>query len=332
MNPDHPLNASENIHHHPPQTPNSPGEEPIDAEIIAETPANPATVDEAENPINLTYYPVLEEEGNPADNDDPLPLWLTQGLIVLSTPWGLGSLLLIVLTNLTLVGVQLWKLQQTPQESPSAILNQVTPSTNLSIPKSLNIARKAPNRVIVDGLSTVSNPSPSPQSSQPLTQPSVKASSPTQQVVNVNQPLSLTNAILPPSLQPQTPVNQALSTTPLKVPQPPKTPPVRSSIPVAEIPRPLPSSMTIQPSPPPMNNPAMSEDEQVRQAIQQQLKMEENNQSNLPLGFNHKTRLEMQNGLNELPSDFLPQQVKHLEQLQQREVLDSKNSPGVNTK
>ncbi len=340
MNPDNPFNASENVHHHPSQTPKPQGEEPIDAEIVAETPTNPSTVEEEENPINLTYYPVLEEETTEPESDDPLPLWLKQGLIALSTPWGLGSLSLILLTNLALVGVQFWKLQQTPQDSPSKTLNQETPSTSLSIPKSLNIARKSPNKVMLDGLSTVAHPSPSPQSSQSLAKPSVKPSSPTQQVVNVNQPLSLTNAILPPSLQPQTPANQALSTTPLKVPQPPKTGPVRSSIPVAEIPRPLPASvqpsrvpsMTIQPPPPPMNRPAMSEDEEVRQAIKQQLKMEENNRNNIPLGFNHKTRLEMQNGLNEVPPQLLPQQVQHLEQLQQREVLDSDNSQGINIK
>lgn len=335
MNPDNNYNSVENPHNDFSKTKN-PKEDPIDAEIIAETPVNPSTLDEEENPINLTYYPVVEEEEpTQPENDDPFPVWLKQGLIALSTPWGLGSLLLIVLTNVAIVGVQLWKLQQTPKTSPSATLNQETPSTNLSIPKSLNVARKSPNKVVLDGLSTVSTPS---QSSQKIAKPSVKPSSPTQQVVNVNQPPSLTNAILPPSLQPQTQPNNLVSTTPLKVPQPPKTAPIRSSIPVAEIPRPLPTSvqpstvpsMTIQPPPPPMNISGMSEDDQVRQAIKQQLKIEENNQSNVPLGFNHKTRLEMQNGMNELPPQLLPQQVNYLEQLQQREVLDSATPQGVN--
>ncbi len=326
MNPHNKYNSIKNSHNYPSQT-NNPGDEPIDAEIIAETPTNVSTLDEEETTINLTYYPVLEQdEPSQPENDDPLPLWLKQGLISLSTPWGLGSLSLIVVTNVAVAGVQLWKMQQTPQDTPSATLNLDTASPSLSIPNSLNIARKSPNKVILDGLSTVSNPSTSTQSPQPAKKPSPIPSASTQQVVNVNQPLSLTNAILPPSLQPQTPPNYGLSATPLKVPQTPKT---SSSIPVAEIPRPVPS-MTIQPPPPPINNQPVSQDEQVRQAIKQQLKMEENNQTNIPLGFNHKTRLEMQNGLNELSPELLPQQVKHLEQLQQREILDSEASETIN--
>ena len=66
--------------------------------------------------------------------------------------------------------------------------------------------------------------------------------------------------------------------------------------------------------------------------IRDRLNMEENNQSDIPLGFNHKTRLEMQNGINQVPSQLLPQQVKYLEQMQQREVLDSQVSPSMNIK
>merc|ERR1711975_149718 len=95
-----------------------------------------------------------------------------------------------------------------------------------------------------------------------LQKPSPIPPGPTQNVVNVNQPLSLTNAIFPPSLQPQI-------STPLKVPQPPKTAPLASTIPVAEILRPLPSS--IQPPPPPISSQLLSRDEQVRQMMQQQL-------------------------------------------------------------
>ena len=38
----------------------------------------------------------------------------------------------------------------------------------------------------------------------------------------------------------------------------------------------------------------------------------------------------MQNGMNELPPQLLPQQVNYLEQLQQRELLDSATPQGVN--
>ena len=411
MNPDNKHNSADNNHNYSSQT-NKPIDEPIDAEIIAETPNKSSEVDEDQNIINLSYYPVLEQnQANQLDKDDSLSSWVEQGLIPLSTPWGLGSLSLILLSNLAIAGVQLWKLYEPPQTSPTATI-QVDPTpSSLSIPNSLNIARKSPNKVIVDGLSTVSNPSTPSQSPQQQPKPSPIASAPTQKVVNVNQPLSLTNAILPPSLQPQTPPHYQQSVTPLKVPQPPKTVP----IPLAKIPRPLPSaiqpppppisnqlvsqdqqvrqtmkqqlqpemspsvppspqptppipnqlvsqdeqvrqtmqqqlqpevspsvppspqpstvpSMTIQPPPPATNNQPVSQDEQVRQTIKQQLRIEENNQNNIPLGFNHKTRLEMQNGVNELPSQLLPQQMNYLEQLQQREVLDSQTSPGTNIK
>lgn len=337
-------------------------EEPIDAEIIAEMPVNTSSYHEDENIINLTYDPVLEpNQPIQRRSNESLSLWLEQKLTPLSTSWGLGSFSLILLSNLAIVGVQIWKLQETPPESPTATLNLEMVSPDLSIPNSLNIAKKSPDKFTLDGLSTVSNPSISPQSPQKLQKPSPIPPGPTQNVVNVNQPLSLTNAIFPPSLQPQI-------STPLKVPQPPKTAPLASTIPVAEIPRPLPSSIqpppppissqllsrdeqvrqmmqqqltqtapqrpsvTIQPPAPPVNNPPVSQNEQVRQSIKQQLNMEENNQSDIPLGFNHKTRLEMQNGINQVPSQLLPQQVKYLEQMQQREVLDSQVSPSMNIK
>ena len=82
----------------------------------------------------------------------------------------------------------------------------------------------------------------------------------------------------------------------------------------------------------PVNNPTVSQEEQVRQSIKQQFNMEENNQSDIPLGFNHKTRLEMQNDLNQVPSQVLPQQVKYMEHIQQREVLDSQVSPSMTIK
>ncbi|MGK7882716.1 MAG: hypothetical protein AB4060_21835, partial [Crocosphaera sp.] len=387
------------------------------------------------------YDPVLEQnQPIQRKSDDSLSLWLEEGLTSLSSSWGVGSLSLILLSNLAIVGVQLWKLQENPLESPTATVNLEMAAPDLSIPKSLNIAKKSPDQFTLDGLSTVSNASISPQSPPQLQKPSPIPPAPTKKVVNVNQPLTLTNAILPPSLQPQT-------ITPLQVPQPPKTAPLASTIPVAEIPRPLPSSIqppppainqqllsrdkqvrqmmqqqltetsppvtiqspptpvnnptvsqdeqvrqsikqqltetspavTIQtpatpinnptvaqdeqvrqvmqqqlkqtspavspsPQPPtsptvtidnpptPINNPSVSQEEQVRQSIKQQLNMEENNHSDIPLGFNHKTRLEMQNGINQVPSQLLPQQVKYMEQLQQREVLDSQVSPNMTIK
>ncbi len=337
MNLNNNLNSVENAPDKSTETPNNQGEQPIEAEIIAETQTNASTIDKDENTINLTYYPVEDAQTDLPLNEDPLLLWLKQGLISLSTPWGMGSLSLIVVANFIIGGVQLWKMQPTPQQLESANLTVDTSAANLSIPKSLNIARTSSDRVMLDALSTVSNPSP--QSPEPVAKTPQTSPTPKETVVNVNRPSNLTNAILPPSLQPQTNIQYPRATSPLKVPQAPKTAPVRpSTIPVAEIPRPVPTSpkpatvptMAIEPPPPPNSDATMSDDEKVRQAIKQQLKIEENNQSNIPLGFNHKTRIEMQNGMNELPEELLPQQVKHLEQLQQREVLDSEASQGIN--
>ncbi len=218
MNPNNNLNFANNIHNHPYQT-TKPIEEPIDAEIIAETPVNTPQYHEDENIINLTYDPVLEQnQPIQRKSDNSLSLWLEEGLTSVSNRWGVGSLSLILLSNLAIVGVQLWKLQETPLESPTATVNLEMASPDLSIPKSLNIAKKSPDKFTLDGLSTVSNASISPQSPLQLQKPSPIPPAPTKKVVNVNQPLTLTNAILPPSLQPQI-------STPLQVPQPPKTAP-----------------------------------------------------------------------------------------------------------
>ncbi len=333
MNPNNDPNISNHVNEQPSKTAGNDSDSPIDAEIIAEIRTNHCQIDKTgENTINLTYYPCIEEEEFNQEPKDAFPLWLKQALIPLSTPWGLGSLSLILGANLAMGGVQLWKVYQTPTEELSASITPDTPSNNLSIPKSLNIARQSPNTVVVNALSTVSSPSTPQQSRQKKATASTLPQPQTPNVVNVNQPLSLTNAILPPSLQPQPFPNYGMSSTPLKVPQAPQTTtPPPPPIPIANIPRPVapsvkPStvpSVAIETPTPPLNNGTVSTDEQVRQAIKQQLKMEENNNSDIPLGFNHKTRLELQNGLNEVPSGLLPQQVKTLEQLQQREVLDS---------
>ena len=336
----------------PPQKLNHHCETPIDAEIIAEVEVDPQKTGETEETvINLTTYPSTEGYEDHNGFLNLLPQWLKQTLIPLSSPWGLGSLGLVLGTNLTIVGVQLGAIYQTSEPQPSTKVTVDPSFSSLSIPKSLNLARKSPDTVILDALSTVPYPKPSQTSLQKAVKPSPQSQTPTQTVVNVNRPPSLTNAILPPSLQPQSPTNYGMSVTPVKVPQTPKTTP-QPSIPVANIPRPVPA-MTIAPPPPPspngvrldqekqprnkaeqqsapnpmlppaINQESLSQDEQLRQTIKQQLQMEENNQSNIPLGFNHTHRLELQNGLNEVSPNLFPQQIKHLEQLQEREVLDA---------
>ncbi len=312
--------------------PSQESETPIDAEIIAEIEVDPYEMDQTEETvISLTAYPSRENYEERHESLDPLPQWFNQTLISLSTSWGLGSLCLVLGANLTIVGVQLWTIYQTPDPQPSTNSNPDASSLSLSIPKSLNLARKSPNTLILDGLSTVATPDPSQPSPQKVVKASPPSQTPTQTVVYVNQPPSLTNAILPPSLQPQSPAN----VTSLKVPQTPRTTP-SPSLPVGNIPRPVPS-VTIAPPPPPHSSPnsqvgqnptvnpitlptinqaPLSPDEQVRQTIQQQLQMKDNNQSSSPLGFNHKTRLQLQQRMNQLPPDSLPQQIKQLEQLQ----------------
>ncbi len=223
----------------------------------------------------------------------------------------------------------MWNSRNLPTEEASVEPNATQP---LSIPNSLNLARNSSNSVTLEGLSTVSVPT----AQQSTHKQTASSSSPQKlvdsNVVNANQPLSLTNAILPPSLQPQGVPNYAMPSTPLPVPSPPKTS-TPSPVPVSNIPRPIPPSvkpstmqmqqMAIEPPPPPSSDADVSEDEQVRQAIKQQLQMEETTQTNPPLGFNHKTRLDLQNGTNEIPQEVMPRQVNHLEQLQQRRVIDS---------
>ncbi len=53
MNPDNKYHSVENAHNYYSQNKNA-GDEPIDAEIIAETPTTTSTIEEEENPINLT--------------------------------------------------------------------------------------------------------------------------------------------------------------------------------------------------------------------------------------------------------------------------------------
>ena len=54
----------------------------------------------------------------------------------------------------------------------------------------------------------------------------------------------------------------------------------------------------------------------------EQVKKEQTDSSPSSLGFNNKTRLEMQNTQNKIAPTQLPRQIKQLEHLQQRKILD----------
>ena len=86
-------NFSHNVNHSSSKTSEHESEQPIDAEIIAETQTTLSSTDETdENIINLLYYPVLEEEEYNQTQQSTFPEWLKRVLNPLSTPWGLGSL------------------------------------------------------------------------------------------------------------------------------------------------------------------------------------------------------------------------------------------------
>ncbi|MEA5512108.1 hypothetical protein VB715_20240 [Crocosphaera sp. UHCC 0190] len=322
-------NSSEKITHQPHPSSINHSEPPIEGEIIAETQISPnqrEAVDET--PINLIYQPSTWEEefSFEKDSHNPLPLWLQQALMPFTSPWGLASLSLIVAANLVICGVQIWKGNISTPETTATL----TPTEILSKLPNPSPTKDPSDSMELDSLSTVSTstvpkpPNPKNQTSGPKPQP-VAAN-----VVNVNQPLSLSNAILPPSLQPQVPPNYEVSATaipipPRPVPLRPITPPLPPPPPLNSFQPPAVQPVAIQPPPPPSNGIEIeiSEEEQVRQAIKQQLQREESNNRETPLGFNHKTRLELQNGLNQVPPELLPRQVNQLEQLQQRQVLDS---------
>ncbi|MEA5535926.1 hypothetical protein [Crocosphaera sp. XPORK-15E] len=320
---DNPNSSAKITHQSHPSSINH-SEAPIEAEIIAESRINQNQTEAVdETTINLVYQPSSFEADQFSFEEDPdhsLPLWLKQALMPFTSPWGLASLSLILASNLGICGVQLWKAQTIKTAETKATENPTETLSKLPTP---NPEKASSDSIKLDALSIVSTKavpkSPSPKNLDSGSKPQPVAAN----VVNVNQPLSLTNAILPPSLQPQVPANYGTSSTTIPVPPRPTTillpppPPLNTFQPPAVQP------VAIQPPPPPSSTIEVSKDEQIRQQIKQQLHREESNNIETPLGFNHKTRLELQNGLNQVPSELLPRQVNQLEQLQQRQALDS---------
>ncbi|ACK65625.1 hypothetical protein PCC8801_1573 [Rippkaea orientalis PCC 8801] len=307
----------------------------------------------------------------------PVKLWLEH----LSTPWGMGSLALLVFANMILTGVQLFNAQRaTTGENPLETISQLTSAKNLSISEGLNVAKLSSESLPFDALSTLSL---SFQGIQPSGSKVSQQLPVTGKVSSAQSSSNLTQALLPPSLQPQPMTSYGLSSSAVPVASPQNVtvvPPLPVSVPRTMAP------MNIQPPPPPpmpsnnqlispltvptlsqsnnpqapkieiyppsnnpqgmlpqieiyppannpqapkieiyapTNHPEVSPEEKNREVLLQQIKKEETEASPSPLGFNNKTRLEMQNRLNKVEPTQLPRQMKQLEHLQQRRILDS---------
>ncbi|GBF82352.1 hypothetical protein [Aphanothece sacrum] len=303
------------------------------------------------NPINISNLSELTTDHLPINDDQPLidilevskpmiedetlniqeepdniiPVWVKNWLNPLITPWGIGSFALLLLTNLMIVGGQLWQAKQLNIAQKSSQINtSVVSPQKPTITSSLNLARSHSQTFFLDSLSILT-----PQySSTKVANSSVGVNVPNT-VYRTQTPLSLSQALLPPSLQPQLIPSYSMSEVPISIPIPPKVQtPSKIAMPIAPPTVPIPSvkPIGIEPPPPPPSVSNISPDDKVRQSIQQQLRQEEANGSTIPLGFNQKTRLEMQNQQNKVTPALLPRQINRLEKLQEREVLDSVNN------
>ncbi len=272
----------------------------IDAEIVSHderlSPENRSS--RHEDFLLATDTLMLGEDAPSLSKGENAPDWLER----LLSPWAIASLSLLLLSNLILSWMQLANANRAEVLPPPA----TTETAKFAIADSLNLAKDAAHSLSVDALSTL----PSVAAIQPIAQtPTVVVPKPNQ---TLPQPAgNLTDALLPPSLQPQ--FTSSAPATTLSVPTPPQT-----TFSVSSAPSPVPPSVkpvTIAPPQPP-NPPEVSADDRLRQTMRQQLQIEQENSS--PLGFNQRTRLEMQSRTNQIDPAFLPGQIQQLQQLQQQ--------------
>ncbi|ACK70053.1 conserved hypothetical protein [Gloeothece citriformis PCC 7424] len=218
----------------------------------------------------------------------------------LLTPWSLGSLLLILCGNLLLLWAQ--ESPETPILNPSTN-SQVTPQqTSSAIP--VNLTPKNSPTLTLDNLSTLSVPSastPKPSNSAPKP-PQVSNKIPVPHAVPPKPPSNLTNALLPPSLQPQ-----LVQTYPI---QAPPSPSLSQALPVN------PSVVQASPvQPPPVPQSAEKKAQLEQERILEEIRIRE--QKAPPLGFNHQTRAKLRSaGNQEAPAELIQQ----LQQLQQQKI------------
>ncbi len=379
--------------------PNNRDQDPIEAEIIRDTGPNTSKAHcdtHSENDHNQVVD--LVHQSIPTQTNDELVLgpfdlqdnspevifntnksWLEY----LSTPWGLGSFALLLLANIIVSWVQLSTSSNvTTAQKP---LDATSPEKSPLV-KELNLTESPQESFSLESLTTLP---PQPKSTAETVIPNQMALK--AKTINPSLPPSnLTDALLPPSLQPrpiapsypmpsqvsqtvsadtkantQQPVATIPSPPPLKVPSAvvpvnlePPLPPTNQIISQEQSPKPSFNTQTptieisapasrnsgdsapmieisspsengqaprIEISPLVSSNSEVSQDEKVRQTILQQLTKEQTEASPMPLGFSNKRRLEMQNSENQISPRQLPRQMKQLEHLQQRRLLDSGN-------
>jgi hypothetical protein len=222
----------------------------------------------------------------------------------LITPWGMSSLFLFLLGNALLSWVQ-WS---NPQPSPAQVSESLLPS--LEVPVS-NPTFNLRGQLSLESLSVVDMPkSPAPVSNSPPTAITNSASSPAPSAYANQAATSLTNALLPPSLQPQ-----IVQTVPLPVAQ---TPPPAQSLPIVTVNQPLPLPPSVRPvTPARENSPADTQTgaQLNRERILEEIRLSELQKSRL--GFNHKTRARLQSAQSQQdPSPLIDQ----LERVQQQRI------------
>jgi hypothetical protein len=280
-----------------------------DGEVVSlvkqQLPMNPdGLVWVAQEPIPSSNFSEIAPNSTPPN--------LTNYLLDrLFTPWGISSLLLLLVANILLT------FNQGGNSSYlTAAENASAQPQELAISPSLNLAVEKPDRLDVKSLSTLPF-SPSVAVKLPLA-----AGAPAPQAKNVPSASNLSTALLPPSLRPELPQGYPLPASLLPVPAP---------APVSSYPQPAPQT-TVQaipvppslqpvstnpappipvPSPPPPSNTATPEPALAIPHALEQNRQELENAS--PLGFNQKTRLKMQAAQNQSDPNQLTEQMEQIQ-------------------
>jgi len=261
-----------------------------------------------------------------------------KGLEQFVTPWGVGALCCFLVAN----GLLTWS-QFSPVPNTPAIASQALPNLDPlgnDYPHLLNLSKSSSESLDLESLSHLPPENIKAQpaiANLPAPSSAIPATIPAQVSVPPLSNNSLTDALLPPSLQlqmPSAPNVEAIASVPNQSPPravPPKftvVNPSPRSIPTVAVnpsytaPRPL-STIPLPPPPPPptaliqtptapplSNNPSLvtapnvppnlSASEQIsRQISNQELKMEMNTSSTTAEGFNQKTRKKLQNLYNQ---------------------------------
>ncbi|WP_013323472.1 hypothetical protein [Gloeothece verrucosa] len=277
-----------------------------------------------EHPSLLGEYEVTgsyEPPNNPIEKQ-----WLEQ----LLTPWGLGAIFILLTANMLLSWSQWSSQKHLAQSHPES--NRI--SQPLSPTSALNSTRETSKNLSLDQLSVLSVPdssatriSPSlnlnSQTIKKTEAPKTSTSSRPIQTATPKAASNLTNALLPPSLQPSlvqtyppvlpnsgetvsVPVMPASQSGTPSVPQPQTVaPPVKAAV-----------------SPAPVANPPNQKAQQAqldRERMLEQIRAQQENVT--PLGFNHRIRAKLRATENKQdPSQLMEQ----LQQLQQQKIEESR--------